>query len=105
MNYITGEKIQQIADLFITTPELLNYNPSITVNHPKAFNIYNLNSIIDNPKYIYTCSANLNIFKEKICYLKNPFVLITHNSDYNIIDNELHNFIANNEKIIKYYIL
>jgi len=103
MNYITGEKIQQYADLFITTPELLNYNPSITENHPKALNIYNLNSIIDNPKYIYTCTANLDIFKTKLCYLKNPFVLITHNSDYNIIDNELYNFIANNEKIIKWY--
>jgi len=103
MNYITGEKIQEIADLFIATPDMLNFNPSITEKHSKAFNIYNLNSVIDNPKYIYTCSANLDIFKEKICYLKNPFILITHNSDHNVIDNELHNTILNNEKIIKWY--
>ena len=53
MNIITGEKIQNETGLFIATPEMLNFNPSITVNHPKSFNIYNLNNEIDNPKYIY----------------------------------------------------
>jgi hypothetical protein len=103
MNYITGEKIQNETCLFIATPEMLNFNPSITVNHPKSFNIYNLNNEIDNPKYIYTSSDNILIFFKKICYLKNPFILITHNSDYNIIDNDLHHNIANNKKIIKWY--
>ena len=103
MNYITGEKIQNETELFIATPENLNYNPSITVNHPKSFNIYNLNNEIDNPKYIYTCSENILIFNEKIKYFKNPFILISHNSDYNVIDNDLHHNIANNQKIIKWY--
>jgi hypothetical protein len=103
MNYITGEKIQNETDLFIATTENLNFNPSITINHPKSFNIYNLNFEIDNPKYIYTCSYNILIFFKKICYLKNPFILITHNSDYNVIDNNLHHNIANNNKIIKWY--
>ena len=103
MNIITGEKIQNETGLFIATPEMLNFNPSITEKHPKSFNIYNLNFEIDNPKYIYTCSENISIFNEKICYLKNPFILITHNSDYNIIDNDLHHNIANNNKIIKWY--
>jgi len=102
-NFITGEKIQNEADLFIATPEILNYNPNITINHPKSLNIYNLNSIIDNPKYIYTCTYNLELFKEKLCYFKNSFILISHNSDYNVIDNQLHNFIANHTKIIKWY--
>ena len=39
MNYITGEKIQEIADLFIATPSMLNFNPSITEKHSKAFNM------------------------------------------------------------------
>lgn len=103
MNYITGEKIQIIADLFIGTPEMLNFNPSITINHQKSLNIYNLNSKIDNPKYIYTYTQNLYLFYEKIKYLKNSFILISHNSDYNIINNDLHNDIANNDKIIKWY--
>ena len=53
MNIITGEKIQNETDIFITTPEILNCNKYITERHPKSFNIYNLNSGIDNPKYIY----------------------------------------------------
>lgn len=103
MNYITGEKIQNETDLFISIPENLNFNPSITENHPKALNIHNLNNEINNPNFIYTCTYDLDIFKEKLCYFKNPFILITHNSDYNVIDNELHNIIANNDKIIKWY--
>jgi hypothetical protein len=103
MNYLTGEKIQNDADLFIATSHSLNYNPSITLNHPKSLNIFNLNKEIDNPKYIYTCTADLELFKEKICYLKNPFILISHNSDKNIIDNDLYNSIANHIKVIKWY--
>jgi hypothetical protein len=103
MNYFTGEKIQNETDLFIATPETLNYNPKITLNHLKSLNIHELNNEINNPKYIYTCTTDLEIFKEKICYLKNPFILISHNSDNNIIDNELYNYIANHEKIIKWY--
>lgn len=102
MNYITGEKIQNETDIFIATPEILNCNKYITEHHPKSFNIYNLNSEIDNPRYIYT-SYILDIFNEKLIYFKNPFILITHNTDYNVIDNDLHNNIANNQKIIKWY--
>jgi hypothetical protein len=102
MNIITGEKIQNETDLFIATPEILNCNKYITEYHPKALNIYNLNNEINNPRYIYTCYT-LDIFKEKLIYLKNPFILITHNTDYNVIDNKLHNNIANNDKIIKWY--
>ena len=29
MNYITGEKIQNETDLFISTPDNFNFNPSI----------------------------------------------------------------------------
>ncbi len=103
MNFITGEKIQNDCDLFIATPEMLNYNPNITINHPKSFNIYTLNYEFDNPKFIYTYNDDLYLFKEKIVFLKNPFVLISHNSDKIIFNNDIYNYIANNEKIIKWY--
>ena len=103
MNFITGEKIQNDCDLFIASPDMLNYNPNITINHPKSFNLYNLNSEIDNPKYIYTYTEDLYLFKEKIVFFKNPFVLISHNSDKIIFNNEIYNYIANHNKIIKWY--
>jgi hypothetical protein len=103
MNFITGEKIQNDCDLFIASPDMLNYNPNITINHPKSFNLYNLNSEIDNPKFIYTSSDDLYLFKEKLVFFKNPFVLISHNSDKIIFNNDIYNYIANHNKIIKWY--
>ena len=103
ISYISGEKIQLETDLFIATEYNLNYNPNITINNPKALDINSINSNFDNPKFIYTCSNDLNIFKEKLIYFNNQFVLVSHNSDTNIIDNELNNYIANHPKIIKWY--
>lgn len=103
MNFITGEKIQNDCDIFIATPEMLNYNPNITINHPKSFNLNYLNSEFNNPKYIYTYTTDLYLFKDKLVFFKNPFILISHNSDTNIINNEIYNYIANNEKIIKWF--
>jgi len=103
MIFITGEKIQNEMDIFISSEEMLNYNPNITINHKKSINIKNINSIIDNPKYVYTCSDDLYILRDKLKYFKNPFILISHNSDVNIINNECYNYIANHPIIIKWY--
>jgi hypothetical protein len=103
ISYISGEKIQLEMDLFITTPEYLNNNPIITINHPKAFNINNINSNFDNPRFIYTCSDTLNLIKDKLDFFNNVFILVSHNSDFNIINNDLYNSILNHPKIIKWY--
>jgi hypothetical protein len=34
----------------------------------------------DNPKYIFCYTHRINILSDKIIYLKNDFILITHNS-------------------------
>ena len=101
-NYISGEKIQLETDLFIVIPQFFNNNPSIK-NHPKVVDINTINSNFNNPKYIYLYSDIFNIFKEKINFFNNPFVLVSHNSDVNIVDNELHNYIANHQKVIKWF--
>ena len=102
-SYINGENIQSETDLFITTQYNLNYNPNITINHPKALDINSINSNFDNPKFIYTCNNDLNIFKEKLYFFNNPFVLVSHNSDVNIVNNNVYNYIANHPKIIKWF--
>ena len=90
-NYISGEKIQLETDLFIVIPQFFNNNPSIKNNHPKVVDINTINSNFNNPKYIYLYSDIFNIFKEKINFFNNPFVLVSHNSDVNIVDNEICN--------------
>jgi hypothetical protein len=69
ISYISGEKIELEMDLFITTPHYLNNNPIITMNHPKAFDINNINGNFDNPRFIYTCSDTLNLIKDKLDFL------------------------------------
>ena len=103
MNYICGYKIQLICDKFISSKEHLNSNLYITIQHPKSIIIDYIIEPFDNPKFIYCCTADLLIFKNKLNLFKNPFILVSHNSDVNIIDNDDYKYICNHPKIIKWY--
>ena len=56
MNIITGEKIQQLCDVYFGLKEDFDFNPVIKKQIIKQFNINNLNSEISNPYFIF-CSA------------------------------------------------
>ncbi len=103
MNYICGYKIQLLCDKFISSKEHLNSNLYITIQHPKSIIIDYIIEPFDNPKFIYCCTADLLIFKNKLDLFKNPFILVSHNSDVNIIDNDDYKYICNHPKIIKWY--
>ena len=103
MNYICGYKIQLLCDKFISSKEHLNSNLYITIQHPKSIIIDYIIEPFDNPKFIYCCTADLLIFKNKLNLFKNPFILVSHNSDVNIIDNDDYKYICNHPKIIKWY--
>lgn len=103
MNYICGYNIQLLCDKFVSTKERLNYSPLITTQHPKSFIIDYLTELYDNPKIIYCCTVDLLIFKTKLDLFKNQFILISHNSDTNIIDNDDYKYICNHPKIIIWY--
>lgn len=103
MDIITGEKIQSLCDVFLGSIEDLNYNPNITVNHPKSKLLEELKEEYDNPKIIYCCNTSITILKEKLDLFKNPFVLVSHNSDTNIYNNEYYKELAEHPKIIKWY--
>jgi len=103
MEYISGYKIQLLCDKFISSQESLNYNPYITTEHPKSLIINTLIEPYDNPKIIYCCSEDLLILKQKLDLFKNPFILVSHNSDINIINNDDYIYIGNHSKIIKWY--
>ncbi len=100
---ITGEKIQLLRYVFIGTVGDLNSNPNITINHPKSFNIMNINSTYDNPRIVYYKSSSLNVLNEKIKYFANPFILVSHNSDEDIVYSGVFKELLDNPKIIKWY--
>lgn len=103
MDFITGEKIQLLCDVFIGTAGDLNSNPNITINHPKSYNIMAINSTYDNPRIIYYKSCSLHELNSKIQYFTNPFILVSHNSDENIIYSGVFKELLDNPKIIRWY--
>jgi hypothetical protein len=85
INFITGEKIELITELILGIPDTINQNSNIRIEHQNVQDINSINSNFDNPKYIYLYPDCYSIFKEKIHYFNNPFVLVSNNSDYPVI--------------------
>jgi hypothetical protein len=102
-NVITGEKLQNIASIFLGLDEDFNWNPYIKNMNYKHLNINNISETYDNPKIIFCYSHRISILSEKIDFFKNNFILITHNSDENIIDNNISNKIIDSDKLIHWY--
>ena len=102
-NIITGEKIQKLCDLYIGYEEDFNFNPNIKNDITKHLNLNSVNNIINNPHILFCYTHRIYDFSNKIHFFNNPFILITHNSDFNIIFNEKINNILSSEKLIKWY--
>ena len=97
----SGEKIQQIANVYLG--ENFNYNPVISIQTHNHVYINSISSNYDNPKIVFLYSDYLTILCKKIHFFKNKFILITHNSDVNIENNQITNRLLNNFKIDKWY--
>lgn len=102
-NVITGEKIQQMCDLYLGLQEDFNYNPIIKKQLSKHLYIDKINIEFDNPKYIFCYSHRINILTEKIKFFKNKFILVTGNSDENVRNCPKVLNILNNKLVIKWY--
>ena len=100
---ITGEKIQQLADIYIGLDEDLNFNPLIRSQPNKHLNLYNINESYNNPRYIFCYTHRLSILSTKINLFMNDFILITHNSDTEIKYNSDIINILNCKKLLKWY--
>ena len=107
MNIISGEKIQLTADLFIGSKHDFNSNPFIynNKNAPISFDLRQLvaDQMLNNPTIIYCHGHYIPILSSYGYRLNNPFILITHNSDYNIIDDSVTRNITSNPKLIKWF--
>ena len=86
MNIVTGEKIQQLCNIYFGFQEDFDFNPIIKQQSDKHFNLNNLNTEIENPYYVFCYSHRINELSDKIHLLKNKFVLVTHNSDVEVIE-------------------
>jgi hypothetical protein len=102
-NIITGEKIQQCCDIYLGKSEDFNYNPIIKNQNNKHICIDNISDYYDNPCLIFCYSHRIDQLALKICYFKNQFILVTHNSDQNIEPTENVNKILSSNNLKKWY--
>ena len=98
---ISGEKIQQLCDVFCGTEYDLNRNTIISTQKNKHINIGLLNSEWNNPTLIFCYSCSLSIFLSKLYLFKNKFVLVSHNEDTNITDE--YRILADSKFVIRWY--
>lgn len=100
---ITGEKLQCLCDIYIGTREDFNFNPIIKIQYKKHIDINNIDKLFNNPNIIFCYSHNLEELSKKIKFFQNKFILITHNSDHNILNTVISNIILNNKNLIKWF--
>jgi len=100
---ITGERIQQLAQIYIGYNEDFNYNPLIRNQTKKHLLITSIIEPFNNPYIIFIYTHRYKEFSKKIHLFINPFILISHNSDENIYENHEVLSILNYNNLIKWY--
>ena len=101
---ITGERIQQLADVYLGGKQNdFNYNPLIANQIYKHVYISNISSPYDNPKVIFFYTHLIKKIAKIIHHLKNPFILLSHNSDWNVVESEDTLTILNCQNLQKWY--
>ncbi len=87
-HYITGERIQEIAHIYLGTEADFLYNPRIMEQTDKHLLLTDIDESFNNPRIIFLYPHRMALFSRIVNLLQNPFVLITHNSDYNLIEED-----------------
>lgn len=102
---VTGERLQNVADIYIGTSYYFQYNPMITpqVGKRKHLCEFDNKELYDNPRTVFCYGDLITEFSKIMDLFMNPFVLVTHNSDMNIVDNPTINMILEHPKLIRWH--
>lgn len=100
---ITGEKLQQLCDVYLGIQSDFYYNPKIGIDEHKHLDLNFINSEFNNPYKIFCYSHRIDILSTKIHFFKNKFILVTHNSDAEIDNTSDIIKILENSIIEKWY--
>jgi hypothetical protein len=85
---VTGERIQEIAHIYLGTEDDFLYNPRIMEQTDKHLLLTDIDEPFNNHRIIFLYPHRMALFSKIVHLLQNPFVLITHNSDYNLIEED-----------------
>jgi len=103
MNIISGEKIQQLANIYLGFAENFQANPLIEKEKSKQVVFSSITKPFENPYLVFCYSHNVKSLSNIIDFFNNDFILITHNSDENIYLSPEVEKILHNKKLKKWY--
>jgi hypothetical protein len=103
MEIVTGEKIQQLCDIYIGEPCDFYANPLIGDQTAKHCSLETIQNPFYNPARVFCYSHRINDLRYKIPYFMNDFILVTHNSDGEVRDCSEVRYILNYSKLVKWY--
>jgi hypothetical protein len=106
MKIITGERLQEKADVYFCDESYIgsctHNDYIISQNKHKFISSLREHEVWDNPRTIFCYGDWLHLFSEKLDLFKNDFVLISHNSDYNVTENDTSLRILNHQKVVEW---
>jgi hypothetical protein len=102
-NIVTGEKIQQLCDIYLGIKDDFTFNPNIARQKEKHVYLDKINTIFNNPYKVFCYSHNISLLSQKIHLFQNNCILITHNSDGEIRETKEVFVILNSEKVLRWY--
>jgi hypothetical protein len=104
MNIVSGEKLQKMCDIYLGKNESdFQSNPTIIVDLTKHVYIDNINKEFDNPFKVFCYGHNIHEFSKIVNFFKNPFILVTHNSDVEVRQTDEVFNILSCDKLVKWY--
>jgi len=86
MDIISGEKIQEVCDIYLGYQEDFTFNPYINTHQNKCLYIEQVPIKWNNPYLIFVYSHRLTVFISIMSRIINKFILVSHNSDENITE-------------------
>jgi hypothetical protein len=98
---LSGERFQQLCDVYCGDSFHLARNPKIAAEPQKHMYLENLNVPWSNPALVFCYSCALPLLMEKLSYFQNPFVLVSHNEDLNVV--ETFRPIADHPLVMKWF--
>lgn len=101
MKFISGEGFQQMCDVYFGGSDDFSYNPIISEQTHKHKLLHTLTTQYNNPKLVFCYTHRLSEFVAKLPLFLNPFILVTHNSDYTIGENDIG--FLENPMVLRWY--
>ena len=98
---LSGERFQQLCDVYCGSHYDLHRNPKIAAQPDKHILLDTLTQPWNNPRLIFCYSCALSTFMNKLHLLQNPFILVSHNEDDNVTEQFLP--IANHPLLIHWF--